>query len=399
MLIKPKIRNHICTTAHPVGCHQTVQRQIDHCIEHKHLGPYKNVLIIGCSTGYGLSTRIAATVGCNANTLGVMFERPPTDKRGASAGWYNNSSVEALAKQRKLQYATINADAFSNETKQQVAERIKTQFGKIDLLIYSLASPRRKDAESDQVWQSVLKPVGKDFHGTTLDTDQNTLKSVQVEAASDDEINATVKVMGGEDWNNWVRYLQTANVLAPGFQTLAYSYLGGDLTWPIYGDATIGLAKRDLATHAANIDSRLKTIDGSAHVAVLKATVTQSSSAIPVFPLYVSVLYSVMKQQGNHETDIQQIIRLFGSKLAEAKHNDDIYIRLDDFELSTATQALVKERWQTLSDENLAELCDLDGYQTEFLNLFGFGYEGVDYDREIDPLSGRYLEMHSEQSL
>ncbi len=390
MVIQPKIRGFICLTAHPAGCEAHVKEQIDYV---RKQGPIENgprkVLVIGASTGYGLASRIAAAFGAKADTLGVFFEKEPTEKRPATAGWYNSIAVEKFAKAEGLYAKSMNGDAFSDELKQQTIEMIKRDLGQIDCLVYSLAAPRRTHPKTGHVAKSVLKPIGKSYSGQTLDTDNAVVKPVTLEPATDEEIADTIAVMGGEDWEMWVEALAGANLLADGFTTLAYTYIGSKITWPIYWEGTIGKAKEDLDRHARSIDARLAANNGKAYVCVMKALVTQSSSAIPVVPLYISLLYKVMKAQGTHEGAIEQVQRLFASQLfgETRRETDDAgRLRVDDLELRPEIQAAVEKHWGNVTSENLYQVSDFKGYQEEFLKLFGFGLPGVDYDADVDPM-------------
>lgn len=391
MVIKPKVRGFICTTAHPVGCAKHVDQQIQYVTEHKSggKGP-KNVLIIGCSNGYGLASRISAAFGFAANTLGVMFEKEPTERRTASAGWYNTLAFEKAAQAQGLVAKTLNIDAFSNEAKEQAIACIKADMQSIDLLVYSLGAPRRTDPLSGATYTSTLKPVGQAVTCKNLNTDTAEVSDITLEPASEAEIANTVKVMGGEDWELWIDALADAGVLAPGFKTTAYTYIGKELTWPIYGGATIGKAKEDLDRAAqaitATLDSQVK---GRAYVSVLKALVTQSSSAIPVMPLYISALYKVMKAEGTHQGCIEQIHGLLSDQLyADGPLNLDASgrIRMEDLEVMDSVQQQVADIWAKVTTENLTELTDFAGYQAEFFRLFGFGFADVDYDADVDPI-------------
>jgi enoyl-[acyl-carrier protein] reductase/trans-2-enoyl-CoA reductase (NAD+) len=384
MIIKPKVRGFICTNAHPQGCATNVQEQIAFT---KAKGPVadapKKVLILGCSTGFGLASRIPAAFGCGADTLGVCFEKEASETRTASAGYYNTSAFHDAAKAAGLYAHTINGDAFSDACKDKVIAELKANVGKVDLVIYSLASPRRTDPKTGVVYSSVLKPIGQVYISKNLNTDTLQIGEVAIEPASEEEIAETVKVMGGEDWEMWIDALKGADLLADNFQTVAYTYLGDKLTWPIYGRATIGKAKEDLDRAAKELSSRH---GGKARVAVLKAVVTQASSAIPVMPLYLSILFKVMKAEGTHEGCIEQIQRLFTECLYSANPRLDNAgrYRVDELELNPAVQAQVETLWDEVTEENLFELTDFEGYKTEFLRLFGFGIEGVDYDAETD---------------
>lgn len=393
MIVKPKVRGFICTTAHPAGCAENVRQQIDYVqaqAAQKNLAkPPKRVLVLGCSTGYGLASRIVSSFAFGAQTIGVMFEKDPTDKKTASAGFYNNQAFERAAAEAGLTATTFNMDAFSHEAKQEVIAAIKAQCGQVDLVVYSLASPKRKDPDTGEVYSSVLKPVGEAVTRKTYNTDSKQVHEVTLEPASDEEIAATVKVMGGEDWELWLAALAEADVLAPGVQTLAYTYIGKEITWPIYGKASIGKAKEDLDRAAKALCQKLEPVQGQARIAVLKALVTQASSAIPVMPLYISLLYRVMKDQGTHEGCIEQIWRLLGQELYAGQAptlDDQGRVRVDLWELDDRVQAEVERLWHQVNSDNVSELADVAGYQDEFFRLFGFGFDAVDYDAEVDPL-------------
>jgi enoyl-[acyl-carrier protein] reductase/trans-2-enoyl-CoA reductase (NAD+) len=391
MVIKPKVRGFICTTAHPVGCAENVKEQIEYVRSNKTdiSGP-KNVLVIGCSNGYGLASRISSAFGFGANTLGVMFEKEPTERRTASAGWYNTAAFESAAKKDGLYAESLNTDAFSNQAKIDVIEKIKQNMGKVDLVVYSLGAPRRKDPNSDTVYSSTLKPIGQSVTRKNLNTDSRVVSDITLEPASDEEIENTVKVMGGEDWEMWIEALSEADVLAEGVKTTAYTYIGKELTWPIYGGATIGKAKEDLDRASKAINTKLEnSLSGASYVSVLKALVTQSSSAIPVMPLYISALYKVMKEEGTHEGCIEQVFGLLNTQLyAEGELNLDETgrIRMEDNELKESVQSKVAELWEMVNTENLDEVTDFTGYQAEFFRLFGFGFENVDYDADVNPI-------------
>lgn len=391
MVIKPKVRGFICTNAHPVGCAKSVANQIDY-VKLQSFSPdqqtAKKVLVIGSSTGYGLASRIVSAFGYGADTLGVCFEKAPSERKTGTAGWYNTASFHDQAKAANLYAATINGDAFSDEIKTQVIEKIKADLGQIDLVIYSLASPRRTDPDSGEVYKSTLKPVGQSYTTKTYDTDKDLVHSVTLEPANEDEMAQTVKVMGGEDWERWLLQLGEAGVLSPNCKTTAYTYIGKELTWPIYGQATIGLAKEDLDRAANAIMSKLSTLNVSANVSSLKALVTQASSAIPVMPLYISLIYKVMKEEGTHEGCIEQIAGLFEQCLySESPITDDMNrFRMDAKETNDATQAKIKALWDKVSQDNFHELSDYAGYHNEFLNLFGFSFSGVDYEADVNPL-------------
>ena len=391
MIISPKVRGFICTNAHPQGCAANVKEQIAYIKAQDYAnaqnGP-KNVLVIGASTGYGLASRITAAFGYGANTLGVFFEKPPTERKTGSAGFYNSAAFEAEATNAGLYTKSINGDAFSHECKAQVIEAIKKDMGQVDLVIYSLASPRRTDPDSGETFSSTLKPIGNSYTAKNLNTDTQVVGEVTVEPASEEEIATTVKVMGGEDWELWLKALKDADVLADGVKTVAYTYLGEKLTWPIYGHATIGKAKEDLDRAAGELRNSLQGLNGAAHVGVLKAVVTQASSAIPVMPLYLAILFKVMQEAGTHEGCIEQLYRLYSECLYSNTPRLDKQnrLRVDDLELDPAIQEKVEAIWPQVTTENLNELSDFALYQTEFLKLFGFGVNGVDYTVETSPL-------------
>lgn len=345
-------------------------------------GP-KKVLVIGSSTGYGLSTRIAAAFGSDAATLGIFFERPSMKGKPASAGWYNSVAVEKAAHEAGLYAKSINGDAFSNEIKAQTIETIKADLGQVDLVIYSLASPRRTDPKDGETYKSVLKPIGQTFTNRTLDTDKGLVSEVAIDPASQEEIDHTVKVMGGEDWEMWMTALDDAGVLAPGAKSVAYSYIGPEITWPVYTNGTIGQAKKDVERAAAAIT---EAHDCEAYVAINKAVVTQASSAIPVVPLYISILFKVMKAKGNHEDCIEQMVRLMNERLygGDLQLDDLGRIRIDDWEMQEDIQKAVADIWPSISSESLNSLSDFSGYQENFLRLFGFGLDGVDYEADVE---------------
>ncbi len=389
MIIKPKVRGFICINAHPQGCAANVREQIAFTKAQGAVGGGpKTVLVLGCSTGYGLASRITAAFGSGAKTLGVCFEKPPTDSKTASAGYYNTAAFHEAAAEEGLYAHTINGDAFSTSCKEQVVELLKSGIGKVDLVVYSLAAPRRTDPISGEVYSSVLKPIGSAYTAKNLNTDTLKISDITVEPASEEEIAATVKVMGGEDWELWMKALQEADLLSENCQTVAYTYLGDKLTWPIYGHATIGKAKEDLDRAARAINVRLQGVSGAARVAVLKALVTQASSAIPVMPLYLSILIKVMKEDGSNEGCIEQIQRLFTECLynGSPRLDDAGRFRVDDKELNPAVQAKVEAIWPLVTEENLLQLTDYKGYNSDFLKLFGFGVAGIDYDAETSPL-------------
>ena len=388
MVIKPKVRGFICTNAHPTGCAESVAQQIEYVKQQGDLGDGpKNVLVLGCSTGYGLASRITAAFGYGANTLGVCFEKAPSERKTGTAGWYNVAAFHDQAKSAGLYADTLNGDAFSSEMKDDVIAKIKEEMGKVDLVIYSLAAPRRTDPETGITYKSTLKPVGQAYTTKTYDTDKDKVHEVTLEPANDEEILNTIKVMGGEDWELWLDALADADVLAENCQTTAYTYIGKELTWPIYGQATIGKAKEDLDRAAAAIIGKHSNLLVDAHVSSLKALVTQASSAIPVMPLYISLIYQVMKEEGTHEGCIEQIYGLFTSCLYGDNPTLDEAnrFRMDWKETNDATQAKIKALWDQVTQENFHELSDYAGYHHEFLKLFGFDIDGVDYDADVDP--------------
>ncbi len=382
MIVEPKVREFICTTAHPTGCQKNVEHQISY-IQSKHFpkGP-KKALVIGASTGYGLASRITAAFGFRAATIGVMFEKPATEKRTATPGWYNTAAFENAAASEGLYAKSINGDAFSQEIKEKTIDLIRRDLGEVDLVVYSLAAPRRT-APDGVTYSSCLKTVHSAFTEKSLDLKNNTITPKTVEPATAEEIEGTVKVMGGEDWMEWIRALSQAGVLAKGAVTVAYSYIGPKITYPIYFDGTIGQAKRHLAKTASEISAAFS--DVKAFISVNKALVTQASSAIPIVPLYLAILYKVMKDQGTHEGCIEQIARLFGDKLfqPEIPVDKDGLIRMDDWELDPAVQEKVMKIWGEISTENLMTLSDIGGYWDDFYHMFGFRFDGVDYAKDV----------------
>ena len=390
MIIKPRVRGFICLTAHPTGCAAHVQEQIEHVKSKGAIGGGPaNVLVIGSSTGYGLASRITAAFGSGAKTMGVFFERPPTEKKIATAGWYNSAAFHRAARAEGLYARSFNGDAFSDDMKKEVVEAIADDLGQVDLVVYSLASPRREHPRTGKMHKSALKPIGQDYTAKTVDTDRGIVSEVTIEPATEAEIADTVAVMGGEDWDYWMQALAGAGVLAPGAKTVAYDYIGPDVTWPVYTNGTMGRAKIHLREAARRIDERLRESGGGAYVSVNKALVTQASSAIPVVPLYISILYRVMKENGNHEGTIEQIQRLFATHLYngnEPRIDEKGLIRIDDWEMEPGIQDAVREIWPRVTSENLREITDFNNYQEEFLKLFGFGLPGVDYEADVDPL-------------
>ena len=391
MIVEPKVKGFLCVTAHPEGCAENVREQIAYVRGKGEIkGGCKSALIIGSSTGYGLASRITAAFGCGAATIGVFFERPgdAARSRPASAGWYNTAEFTKQAEAAGLYCANINGDAFGDEVKKQAIEAIKkSPLGKVDLIVYSLASPRRTDPDTGEVYKSVLKTVGEERRDKSLDTDKGQVVEVTVPAATEREIFETVKTMGGDDWERWVKALDDAGVIAEGCASVAYSYIGPELTYPIYRSGTIGLAKKDLEAAADRIDALLKLRRGKAFISVNKALVTQASSAIPVVPLYVSILYKVMKEKGIHEGCIEQIQRLFATQLYNGnclEFDDEGRVRIDNLELRDDVQKAVFDIWPKVSTENLYELTDFAGYKKEFLKLFGFGLPNVDYSKDVE---------------
>ena len=387
MIVVPKIRGFICTTAHPEGCAKHVAEQIA-VVKKRGLiaGAPKKVLVIGSSTGYGLSSRIAAAFGGNAATIGVFFEKPSEADRCGTAGWYNSAAFEREAAAVGLYARSFNGDAFSSAMKAEVIAAIKADLGQVDCVIYSLASPRRTHPTTGEVFKSVLKPIGQSFTNKNLNTSTGVVDEVTLPAAEGDDIAQTVAVMGGEDWEFWIDDLLAAGVIAPGTQTVAYSYIGPEVTWPIYKNGTIGRAKEDLERVQKALDEKLAPLGGKAWVSVNKALVTQASSAIPVVPLYISLLYKVMKADGTHEDTIEQMDRLFRDRLYSGNPQSDEAgrIRIDDWEMNPSVQALVGERWQQVNTENFLSMADFAGYQSSFLRLFGFGLDGVDYEADTN---------------
>jgi len=390
MIIKPRVRGFVCVTSHPVGCAAHVQEWIDHV---KAKGPIsggpKKVLVLGSSTGYGLASRITAAFGCGAATLGVFFERPSEEGRPATPGWYNTIGFTQAAQAAGLYAKNVNGDAFSDDIKRQTLDLIRADLGQIDLVVYSLASPRRTHPKTGAVHKSVLKPVGSTYTNKTVDTDKGIVSDITIEPATEQEIADTINVMGGEDWELWINALVDAHLLAPGAQTVAYSYIGPEVTWPIYKNGTIGLAKNDLERAAKSLNTKLKAHGGGrAFISVNKALVTQASSAIPVVPLYISILYKIMKELGTHEGCIEQIQRLFATHMyngQQPKFDEAGRVRIDDLEMMPAVQNAVREIWPTVTTANLVEKTDIAGYRSEFLKLFGFGLPGVNYEAEVEP--------------
>jgi len=381
-VVTPRIRGFIATNAHPDGCAANVRRQIEVARTLEGAAPFRNVLVLGSSTGYGLASTLCATFGLGANVLGICFERPSTEDRGGSAGWYNLAEAHRVAREEGRLLRTINGDAFSDDVKRQAVEELRRDFGPLDLVIYSLAAPRRQDAGSDKVWNSVLKPIGAPYTGKTVDLRNDAVIETTIEAATDEEIEATVKVMGGEDWAAWLHTLADAELLAPGCRTVAYSYVGPAVTYPIYRSGTIGRAKEDLEARAKALSTMLeKRCGGAAWVSINKAVVTQASAAIPGVPLYMSLAFKLMKERGTHEGTVEQIERLFRDRLgSEAPAVDaEGRIRLDDWEMEPGLQAEIAGIWDRIDTGSLRSLSDYEGYKRDFEQLFGFSTPDIDY--------------------
>ena len=389
MIIEPRMRGFICLTAHPDGCAQSIKNQIAYIKSKGNIDGPKKVLVIGASTGFGFASRITSDFGSNAATLGGFFEKEPAEGKTATPGWYNSAAFEKEAQKAGLYAKSINGDAFSNEVKQQAIDLIKADLGQVDLVIYSLASPVRMHPTTGILHRSVLKPIGNTFSNKTVDFHTGNVSQVTIEPANQDDIDNTVIVMGGEDWAMWMDALKNAGVLANGAKTIAYSYIGPEVTEAVYRKGTIGRAKDDLEATAFEITDSLKSIDVKAYVSVNKALVTQASSAIPVIPLYISLLYKIMKSEGLHEGCIEQIQRLFADRLYNGNSiptDDKGRIRIDDWEMREDVQKQVKTLWETATTENIAQIGDLAGYKQDFLNLFGFGFDGIDYQLDTDEM-------------
>jgi enoyl-[acyl-carrier protein] reductase/trans-2-enoyl-CoA reductase (NAD+) len=391
MIIEPRMRGFICVTSHPDGCAQSVKNQIEYIKSKGAINGAKKVLVIGASTGFGLSSRITAAFGSDAATIGVFFEKPPLEGKTASPGWYNSAAFENEAHKAGLYAKSVNGDAFSNEIKRQTLDLIKADLGQVDLIIYSLASPVRMHPVTGVLHRSVLKPIGATYTNKTVDFHTGVVTDISIAPCLDDDIANTVAVMGGEDWAMWIDALKAENLLAPGVKTVAYSYIGPSLTEAVYRKGTIGRAKDHLEASAFSISESLKSINGEAFVSVNKALVTQASSAIPVIPLYISLLYKIMKEEGIHEGCIEQIQRLYQDRLftGNAIPTDEKgRIRIDDWEMRDDVQQKVATLWKQAVTENLSEIGDLEGYRKDFLNLFGFDFEGVDYMAETNEMVG-----------
>ncbi len=388
MIIKPRVRGFLCITTHPEGCRENVSRQIRHVQSGGMIdGGPKRVLVLGASTGYGLASRITAAFGAGASTLGVFFEKPGTERKPGTAGWYNAAAFHSAADEAGLYAKSVNGDAFSDDVKARVIDLIKEDLGAIDLVVYSLAAPRRTHPKTGVVHTSTLKPIGADTVQKGVNTDKEEIQEYHLEAANQDEIDNTVAVMGGEDWQMWIEALDEAGVLAEGAKTTAYTYIGEKITWDIYWHGTIGAAKKDLDKRVVDIRERLAAHGGDARVSVLKAVVTQASAAIPAMPIYLAILFKVMKARGEHEGCIEQVNRLFRDSLygTAAGPDADGRLRADNLELNPEVQAEVAEIWEQINTDNLKKLSDFDGYRQEFLQLFGFEVDGVDYDADVNP--------------
>ena len=388
MIIRPRVRGFVCVTTHPTGCTRNVEAQIAHAEANPIANPPRSVLVLGSSTSYGLGTRIALGFGGRAATFGVFFDRPPKARKPGTAGWYNTAAFEEAAAKAGLQSACHNGDAFSHEAKERVVAALK-DFPPVDCVVNSLAAPRRTHPDTGQRFTSVLKPIGEAYHSRTLNTDRAEVTDMQLDAATQDEVDSTVAVMGGEDWRMWMDALRGGGVLAPECRTFAYSYIGPELTWPIYRDGAIGQAKADLHRTADELHAELSRSGGGAHIAIMKAVVTQASAAIPVVPLYVSILFKIMKEKGDHEGPMEQAQRLYGTKVYGAggiRADENRFIRLDDLEMKPETQAAVMRAWDSISTETLRTNSDFDGYRSAFLRLFGFDVPGVDYGADVDTM-------------
>jgi enoyl-[acyl-carrier protein] reductase/trans-2-enoyl-CoA reductase (NAD+) len=389
MIIKPRIKGFICTTSHPDGCARDVQQQIDYVTAHGVIeGGPKRVLVIGASGGYGLASRITAAFGSGASTIGVFFERPSVKKRTASPGWYKTAAFTEKATKEGYYARNINGDAFSDEVKQATIELIREDLGQIDMVIYSVAAPARALSDGSVV-RSTLKPIGEPYDGNTIDFKSGELRSLSLEPASPEEVADTVKVMGGEDWELWIKALLEAKVMSQGCITTNYTYLGSEVTWPIYYHGTIGKAKEDLDRACAALQGPMGEVGGAAHVVVMKGLLTQAASAIPGMAVYLSLLFKAMKQAGTHEGCIEQTTRLFSTQLFSSnglRLDDENRIRMDDLELTPEIQAYVKDNWTSVTNETLGVLTDFEGYRQAFLEMYGFGFDGVDYEAEVEPV-------------
>ncbi len=391
MIIRPRVRGFICATTHPEGCARNVQTQIAHARTRPIAHPPRSALILGSSASYGLASRIALAFGGGAATLGVFLDRPPTARKPGTAGWYNTAAFEREAGRAGLASFSLLGDAFSDETRERAIRALREKMPPVDCVIYSIAAPKRLHPVTGRSYRSVLKPIGRSYSSKTVDTDKGRVREIVIEPASASETDATIQVMGGDDWRRWIHALDAAGVLARGCRTIAYSYIGPQLTWPIYRDGSIGKAKEDLKRAADALDRRLSPRGGGAHIAVMKAVVTQASAAIPVVPLYISILYKAMKRRESHEGPMEQAARLFEDRVygPRAVVSDERgLIRLDDLEMRPDTQAEIEERWGRICTENLTRESDFEGYKRDFLRLFGFEVSGIDYAADVDPMVG-----------
>jgi len=389
MLIEPKIIGGVCLTAHPLGLKKALEEQIEYVKEAGEFAMPKRVLVLGGSTGYGLATRVSAAFGGRAGTLNVSLERGPTEKKPASPGWYSNMYFDEAAGKEDLVAESLNADAFAHETRRRVVDRIRALFGRVDLVVYSLASPVREDPDSGETYKSVLKPLGKTYTAKSVDFIKGTVGEISINAATAEEEAGTVKVMGGEDWTLWIRALLEADVLAEGAKSVAYSYIGPELTYAVYRAGTIGSAKENLERSAAALNSMLESIRGEVFVSVNKALVTRASSVIPVVPLYISLLYKIMKEKGIHEGCIEQMYRMLRTKIygpSGTLMDESRLVHMDDWEMRRDVQDLIGARWDKVSSENLETLTDIKGFKEDFMRLHGFDWPGVDYDADVNPM-------------
>lgn len=386
MIVTPKFRGFICTTSHPAGCEYSVRQQVEYVKRQGKVEGAKKVLVIGASTGYGLSSRIAAAFGCRAATIGLFFERPSSGNKTASAGWYNSAAFEKIAKEEGLYAKSINGDAFSNEIKQQTIDLIKKDLGKVDLVVYSLASPRRTHPVTGEVFNSVIKPIGAAYTSKTVDFHTQQVTESTIEPANEEEIRQTIAVMGGEDWAMWMKALKDADALEEGAITLAYSYVGPEMTHAVYREGTIGRAKDDLEATAVKITNALKDIGARAYVSVNKAVVTQASAAIPVISIYISVLFKVMKEMNIYEGCIEQMYRMLHDRIyaGDLKLDSQGRICMDDLEMLPEVQARVARLWGEANNDNIKTISDIEGYRKEFFRLFGFEFDAVDYSADVD---------------
>jgi len=394
MVVKEKIIKNVCLSAHPLGCREYVQNEINFVKAakkgekgdlYKSLeDEEKNVLVLGCSTGYGLSSRIVSAFAKKCNTIGVSYERAPSEKKCATPGWYNNKIFDELATKENVYTKTLNGDAFSFEMKEEVVNTIKKDLGKIDLVIYSVASPMRIDPVSKESYKSVLKTIESEYSNFNVDLKTGLINEVSLEKATEKQIHDTIKVMGSEDWKLWIDYLLDNDCLNENCTTIAYSYIGPKLTYPIYREGTIGQAKKDLEKGVSLIDEKLKGINGKSYVSVNKALVTRASAVIPIVPLYIALLYDVMKKKGVHENCIEQIYRLFSDKLPSNSLDEEGRIRLDDFEMREDVQNEVEELWKTLKEGEVLSIGDLESFKTDYSHLHGFGYKNIDYSKDVN---------------